>query len=340
MKKITLILLVIVLLTACGANAAKQKDLDKQRVEDIKHIEALVLEYQEKTGHLPFENAIKELEKNEDGHFALPIMDNIYDSADAVTIDIILDERNNEIKGLNYTIALDGHVSILYSYDDFTAELSDKLNRVITVPQEQIRDQTQFTNHYMYSLLKDKYLIQTNLSSKIGDAVAVSDGYFRYNLTNNKLDKDFTSEEIDLLEQAKKNKDIKLCDKISTIDLKDTCYAFVGDLLDDKSICSKIEKDSGFSSKDSCLITMAYDLLEMNICDELNAVIGINSTYNCYLKFAVQYENKQVCQKLANSQLKDLCHYAMAIYLDDVKYCADITDTLKDYEKEKCASQF
>ena len=99
------------------------------------------------------------------------------------------------------------------------------------------------------------------------------------------------SNDLNLYNSAKSNKDISLCDKINKFDLKKKCYSAVGEVVGDPSICEGIVDKS---LQEACYSGVAIAKGDLSLCYD----------DPCYKKIAVNKKDPIYAAKFRANFLK------------------------------------
>jgi len=102
-----------------------------------------------------------------------------------------------------------------------------------------------------------------------------------------------------------RSKDSTACDKIQTIETKDTCYNYAAEFLLDTSYCDEISDSYYYKYK--CYSDVSIKTKNISICE--NDYIKNNSTHsdNCYIEYATFFDEPEFCEIIKDPNTKKRC---------------------------------
>ena len=158
--------------------------------------------------------------------------------------------------------------------------------------------------------------------------------------------------DLDLLDKAINTTNVNLCNNIKSSGIKSECYAELGILLKDFSLCDKTLNESPYY----CKATIATNNLNLSQCslvsnndywwDNCNANIALNSMNfngcyevrnrdqrnNCFYDIALNRSSIGECFQIRFSELQQKCVYTIATKSLDPENCDFMNDGINKYQ--------
>ncbi len=110
-----------------------------------------------------------------------------------------------------------------------------------------------------------------------------------------------TLDDIKEIARSDPAKALQQCSRIEVPDLKDTCFANIGEVQRNKYYCTQV---SGAKIRDYCYSNIAKIVNDNLLCEE----ISIDSRKDsCYMTFVLDNKDYSVCNKITNIHLRQSC---------------------------------
>lgn len=123
-------------------------------------------------------------------------------------------------------------------------------------------------------------------------------------------------------------KNYSLCDKLSNLSYKNSCYLEIGKKTDDIGFCHKITNDSDKFSK--CVEDIASDISNIGLCEYLNDKDGKGCRLEYYLSVASKSSSTEICDKIKkegwSKSIIENCFSYVAAYSGNESLCEKVSD--------------
>ena len=119
---------------------------------------------------------------------------------------------------------------------------------------------------------------------------------------------------------AMENKDVSLCEKITTENWRDGCIMNVAAETNNKALCAKIKNPDKYS--DSCFSWIAKSNGNVALCAE---PMTDSQRSNCYLELAKLNDTPSLCDNVTELIKKEQCYLHFAQTQSDSRYCVKLT---------------
>ena len=110
------------------------------------------------------------------------------------------------------------------------------------------------------------------------------------------------------------------CEALKTQSFRDTCYAELAPILEDKAVCAKI---ISATAEDTCVNLVAVALNDAEFCLQIGAS-NILLQNSCLETIAVELVESPICLNLSNDSLRGTCTGKIVLINGNLSACGEL----------------